>query len=206
MPIEIGDKLPLLMVTLATALAVVPVVIFFVHCMIDGELGVVAGLCAIGVALLLLAVSILAPHPIIPAIVLITIIASIVMFPFARSELDKREHKVLDTAQLEKAHREFAQRPDNVYSRFAIAKHLYDHGLAGHAIAIAEEAGSSLSREVDPVRNASQRDLFDRELDRVELMPNTDIVDAQVEDERQRNYDAGQRESEIGNPLQHAAY
>ena len=97
-------------------------------------------------------------------IVFAVFLGTAVFFPFAYTQLMKREHRLADTDELERAHRAFAAHPDNVGARFQLARCLYMHGMVAHAVAIAEEAVSGLSEEVDPVSNRSYRDMFRSEI------------------------------------------
>lgn len=157
-----GDQMPGLIVAIAMGIPVVIWLLIMIHWMVDGDLDVRIGAASIFLAIAMLPLSIWAP-PYVSAILCVTMVASIIFLPFARSFLSQQLHRQLDTQELEKAHASFGSRPDNIGAQFAIAQALYKHGLLGNAIAIAERAMGSLSTEVDPATNRSFRDLYYRE-------------------------------------------
>lgn len=160
---DYAADLPRLLIAIAMVVPVTAWIVLSIHWMLMGDLDVRAGFTAILVAIALMPLAIWPPHPAVPGIIFVMMLATLAFFPFARTQLMARLHRVIDIEELQKAHAAFAQRPDNVASRLAIARALHVHGLLAPAIAIAEQALSTLPNERDPVSNRSTRDLFANE-------------------------------------------
>lgn len=127
---------------------------------IDGEIPAFGGIGAMVVLVFLLLVTIKPPHPILPAVVLVVISTLMAFFPFALTQLERADLIGFSLDQLEKAYAAYRANPDNVPVRLELARQVYEQGLPHHAIAIADAALDSLSKDRDPVWNRSLRDQF----------------------------------------------
>jgi len=142
-------------------------IVFVVHWMIDGLVDAIVGVLAIGLAFGLVALVIWAPLPEMKGAIFVSILATLVTFPFAYSQMGRLEFREVDEHELERAHIAFASNPENVASRFEIARVLATYGLKGHAIAIADQVARQIPDERDEISNRSTRDLFRTEIYRL---------------------------------------
>ncbi|MFY9235096.1 MAG: hypothetical protein WAO58_11635 [Fimbriimonadaceae bacterium] len=148
------------LITGASIIVVGLTVLLIIYKMLEGGFETIPGIVAITACLVLLAIAIRPPHPMLPALVLIVIISLVAFFPFAETMLEKAAMQGIDTDQLEKSYAALRARPDNAAAKLAIAKMLHTHGMREHAIAVASTALGTLSAEIDPLQNRSIRDLF----------------------------------------------
>jgi hypothetical protein len=162
--VDYSDPFVRLVIAVGMVLVVMVWVYMAMHWIAEGDLEAIPGIISILVAAGCIPVAVWFPNPTIALIAAVVIFASVVSFPFARSQLDARLHREIDTDELEKAHSAYAAAPSNAHARFEIARVLYKLGLPGHAIAIAEEAAAGLSTANDPTTNRSYREFFHREL------------------------------------------
>lgn len=151
-------------INLLLVLGMIPVMgfaaVWIVQRMVGGDMDVVPGvigLCAIAV---LFGTAILVPEQRMASPVLVIVISFMVFFPFAETQLERQEMIGIDSSRIDKAHRELSIRPENVAARFDLARALYDRGLHGHAIALAENTLDHLSSERDIMTMQSLRDKF----------------------------------------------
>lgn len=146
------------------SLALIPVMgfaaVWIVSRMVQGDLGVAPGLGGLCVLVALMMIAVLVPEQRMTAPVFLVTVVTMAFFPFAETYLERIGLDSAETDRLDRAHRELAVRPENVPARFDLARALYDRGLSGHAIALAEDALNGLSSHMDPLTNRSQRDLF----------------------------------------------
>lgn len=152
-----------LMITLPAALIIAFAVLMVVYRMIDAALHVAVGFGIIGLLLVVLFFCVWPPHPAVPAIALVCVVASMVGFPFAESYLEKVLGEELEVDQLEKVLKAWHARPDNVAAQLQLAEALYRQGFRHHAIALGNDALSRASTRMDNVSNTSIRDMFRRE-------------------------------------------
>lgn len=134
--------------------------VWIVRNMVGGELDVVPGIVGIFLMVVLFAVAVFVPEQRMAGPVIVTVLALMVFFPFAQTQLEKQEMVGIDDYRIDKAHKELSVRPENVAARFELARALYDRGLAGHAIAFAENTLDHLSGDRDPMTMQSLRDKF----------------------------------------------
>jgi hypothetical protein len=128
--------------------------------MIGGDLPGFAGFVALVVLIGTMYFCVNPPHPWVPGIGLVAIIALMATFPFMEKELEKREQREYDSEKLERAYMALAQKPDNPSAAFEVARWLRVQGFHRDAIAIAEASLAGLSTTRDEVRNMSLRDAF----------------------------------------------
>src|SRR5687768_6967928 len=113
-------------------------IISLIHWTVQGDVDVLISLPGILVAIVLGVLTLSPPDPRLAPLFFLTVMATVVFFPFVRSALIQRALHRVDVEQLEKACDVLHQRPANIGSELRIARILYDKGLLGHAIGIAE--------------------------------------------------------------------
>lgn len=154
------DRAIAFFITLPSAVLVGVCVVIIIHRMISADLAVVHGIVAMGVLLATLALCVRPPHPMFPILAWVAILALMLTYPFAETQLIKVQLRDIDVEKLERSYNALAARPDNAAAAFEVAKQLYAFGFVEQAIAIAESTLMQLSQKVDSVTNASFRDAF----------------------------------------------
>ena len=122
-------------------LAWIPLAVWILSCVnwtIAGDIDVVTGFVGVAMAFGLGYEAINPPVPQLAPLTVVAVFVTVLMFPFARMAMEKKQLKNLDIEQLEKAYQSLGLRPDNVMAKFRIAKVLFDLGVCGHAVRIAE--------------------------------------------------------------------
>ncbi|HTQ09163.1 MAG TPA: hypothetical protein VMI31_03745 [Fimbriimonadaceae bacterium] len=152
-----------LLTTLGTGMVLSIAAVFIVHKMVDKDLSIPAGIGAMFVMILCMILCVKPPHPVVPAVVLISVVTLLAFFPFAEQKLEEFELRKIDAERLARAFGIVEARPDNFAAKLELAKWIHEHGFAAHAIYLAESTLSQLSTEKDDVKNRSMRDLFSRE-------------------------------------------
>lgn len=154
-------------INLLGTLAMIPIAglaaVWLVQRMVQGDLNVLAGFFGLFSLVGLFAIAVFVPDNKMLLPVIVLLVSAMVYFPFAETQLEKQELIGVDTSRIDKAHRELSVRPDNVSARFELARALYDRGLPGHAIALAENTLAGLSTQQDAMGNPSMRDKFQSE-------------------------------------------
>lgn len=136
---------------------------------IDGRLHPGFAFCGACLIIFLNFLAISSPNPALKIGIMLIIITGVAFFPYASTQFERAELQSVDIMRLERAHKALAQHPDNIAVRFDIAKTLYDYGLKGHAIAIAETTLRAIDASVDPTVNTSMRNLFLNESQKVKF-------------------------------------
>lgn len=154
------DTLPGLLLTLIFAPVCAVSVLMILKWMFSNELDVAAGLVAICVILIAMILTIMSKNEIIAGIVLLILVTLMAFLPYAVEQFALAELQGIDIDRLDKAYKQISERPENVGAVFVLAQTVYDMGLPGHAVAIAEKLISQLSKEMDPLKNTSIRDIF----------------------------------------------
>ena len=122
-------------------LAWIPLAVWILSCVnwtITGDIDVVTGIAGIAVALGLGYEAINPPVPQLAPLTVVAVFVTVLMFPFVRMAMEKKQLKNIDIEHLEKAYQSLGLRPDNVMAKFRIATVLFDLGVCGHAVRIAE--------------------------------------------------------------------
>lgn len=152
------------MVSLLATLFMIPVfglaIVWVIHKMVSGDVSPTAGFGILFLLLLMLAIAILVPGQKMMIPVLVIVVVGAVFFPFAETQLEKQGLVEIEDSRIDKAHRELAVRPNNYAARFELARALYERGLHGHAICLAENTINAIPSEPDPMTNATLRDKF----------------------------------------------
>lgn len=103
---------------------------------IDALFGIVGAFLgiALGVAIML------QPHPSLAPYLVASVFTLVLVFPYLRSLLTRRELAQIDIESIERAYEQLGERPDGFGPKMRIARLIYGRGLRGHAITLAEEA------------------------------------------------------------------
>ncbi len=136
-----GQRLAEHSAALIGCLAWLPLALWIVACvhwMIDGDIDFLTGILGILMAFGLGYEAINPPVPEMAPLTVIAILLTVVMFPFVRRAMDKRQLRQIDVEALERAYQALAVRPDNVIAKIKVAQKLFDLGICGHALRIAE--------------------------------------------------------------------
>jgi len=155
--------LPGLLIALALALVCAFAVLTLISWMMENLLDVGPGLGGIAILLIVMLVTIFSKSHFVAGAVIVVLLNLIVFLPYAIEQAAKAEMQGTDIDKLDRVHKEISERPENIASYFAISELVYDLGLPGHAVAIAERTLSRLSTETDPIKNQSIRDIFKAE-------------------------------------------
>ena len=110
-------------------LAWIPLAVWILSCVnwtITGDIDVVTGIAGIAVALGLGYEAINPPVPQLAPLTVVAVFVTVLMFPFVRMAMEKKQLKNIDIEHLEKAYQSLGLRPDNVMAKFRIAKVLFD--------------------------------------------------------------------------------
>ena len=113
---------------------------------IANEIEVVSGLLGIGAGFGLGIVAMSPPLPFMQPLAFLTIWLTVVLFPFARHAMNRRELRAVDVEALERAYTILGQRPRDVLGRFRLGQAAWTLGMTGHAMRIAEDC----LQEMDP--------------------------------------------------------
>ncbi len=151
-------------VNLILVLFLIPIMgfaaVWIIHKMVTGDLSFFPGLATFACLILLFAVAVLVPGQKMAIPVIVVVVMAMVFYPFAETQIEKMELERIDYSRIDRAHRELSVRPNNVAARFELASALYDRGMAGTAIVLAEDAINGLSTEQDLMSMQSLRDKF----------------------------------------------
>lgn len=120
-----------------------------VHWMITADIDTAYGVISITIAI---ALGVLVFNPpkndsTISFLVTAAVIASVALFVPMRSVLNRHALVTIDMDAIDRAYKQLEERPNNVGARFKIAKMIYQRGIWGHAIKIAEEALKGMPEE-----------------------------------------------------------
>jgi hypothetical protein len=151
------------LVTIPCAIVVGIVFLLTFYKMVDGEIPLGVGITAMFGQLFLLYNCVAPPHPMLPGIILVTIIVVAALYPFVEEKIDDVGLVAFEADRLENAMMMLQARPDNVAARFQVAKQLHALGYAHHAVAVANEAFANIKEVHDDFANRSLRDQFSME-------------------------------------------
>jgi ribosomal protein L40E len=110
-----------------------------VHWMIQGDLDVLSGFLGSVVAIVLGVFTMRPPVPALAPLFLLAVLAILGFFPYVRSMLEHRAHVQIDVEALERAYSALDLKPGNFGATWRLAQVLYQRGVVGHALAIAED-------------------------------------------------------------------
>lgn len=140
-------------------------VLSLVQWMITGDVDVLVAIPGIAIGIVLGVLTLNPPDPRLAPVFFFAVLATVLFFPFVRQALIKRALHKVDVEQVERAYDQLSLKPGNVGYEMKIARLLYDKGLPGHAIAVAErvlqhapkQLFESEHRMLNQWRAASQR-------------------------------------------------
>jgi hypothetical protein len=116
--------------------------------MIQGEVDVLFGFIGITVAFVLGYFSLMPPLESLRPYTAISVVGTVVVFPFLRQALNQRALVALDVEAMENAYEMLRQKPDNHMQRFKLARLMYDRGHIEPALAVAAEALSNMPEKL----------------------------------------------------------
>src|SRR5687767_9886866 len=123
-------------------------VVSLVQWMIAGEVDVLAGLVGIALGILLGALTLNPPDPRLAPVFFLAVVLTVFFFPVVRHALIKRALHKLDLEQFEKMYNQLSSKPGNASFELKLARMLYDKGLPGHAVAIAERVLENSAKQL----------------------------------------------------------
>ncbi|HJP83626.1 MAG TPA: hypothetical protein VJ835_08990 [Fimbriimonadaceae bacterium] len=128
-------------------------VLALVQWAIQGDVDVLSAFvgCLIGIGLGLLALT--SREPYMAPFILTAVVLTMLVFPAVRSSLNRRALDSIDAEAIERAYEALEQRPTNAPAKFKLAKVIYNKGLAGHALALAESAITQMPEATFPEEN-----------------------------------------------------
>jgi hypothetical protein len=125
-------------------------VLTLVQRMITLDVDVLTGTIGIGMTLGLGYMAISPPIPILQPLSIGSLFASGAMIPLLRFAYNRRELRNADVEAVDKAYEGFVLRPNNPAAKIRLARHLYNLGVRGHALVLAEDAITQLPRKYFP--------------------------------------------------------
>ena len=128
-------------------------VLALVQWAIQGDVDVLSALAGILVGLGLGGTALLAKEPYMAPLILIAVLVTMAAFPVVRSSLNKRALDQIDVDAIERAYEVLGQRPGNGPAIFKLARTIYNKGMAGHAVALAEVAIQQMPESIFPEEN-----------------------------------------------------
>lgn len=134
-----GYQLPLPVI--AGCLIWIPIsiaVVSLIGWMIQGDVDVLVGFLGISIAVGMGVLSFVSKSETLPIFLLFGSISLIVLVPIARKQRETRELAALEIDQLARAYENLAKEPGNVAAKLRIAKLLWNKGVHGSAIALAD--------------------------------------------------------------------
>src|SRR5579862_4844842 len=128
------DALAQFLVAVASGIVLGVAVLLLIYKMIDGDMPVGAGLAALVMIFVSMALAIRPPHPIVPGVVLVMSLTLMAFFPYAEQKLEEFELRAIDAERLARTFEAVRLRPDNFSAKFELARLLYDHGFQAQAM------------------------------------------------------------------------
>jgi hypothetical protein len=141
------DRLTHNSAALIGCIAWLPLAVWIMSCVnwtITGDIDIATGIAGVAVAIGLGYEAINPPVPQLAPLTVVAVLVTVIMFPFVRTAMDRRQLKNIDIEHLEKAYQALGVRPDNLIAKFRIAKILFDLGVCGHAVRIGESLAPNM--------------------------------------------------------------
>lgn len=114
-------------------------VVSLIHWMIQGDIDVILGLAGSIIGLGLGMLTVKPPNPTYSPIFLTAILAVMVLYPFLLKLMNERAHSAIDVELVRRAYEMLDENPNNFGARWRLAQQLYNRGVYGHALQIAED-------------------------------------------------------------------
>lgn len=111
-----------------------------IHYMIGDEIDVVTGIICIALGLILGAYTMISKDPVTRPYFVVAALSMLILYPWFRNMLDKRELHALEVEMIERAYENLGKYPTHLGAKLRIAKGLYQRGHAREAITLAEKA------------------------------------------------------------------
>lgn len=114
-------------------------VVSLIHWMIQGDIDVLLGVAGSIIGLGLGMLTVKPPDPSYSPIFLCAILAVMVLYPFLLKLLNDRAHSAIDVDLIRRAYEGIDENPNNFGARWRLAQQLYNRGVYGHALQIADD-------------------------------------------------------------------
>jgi hypothetical protein len=157
------DALAGFMIAVASGVVLGVAVLLIIYKMVDGDLPPGAGICAMIMVMVAMALAIRPPHPVVPGVVLVLSLTLMAFFPYAEQKLEEFELRRVDANRMAKSYEAARVRPDNFAAKFELAKILHAHGFVSQAIYLTGTTLAGLDTHKDEIQNRSLKDVFHRE-------------------------------------------
>ncbi len=157
------DAIPRFFLTLITVPLFGLGILKCIHWLLLGEVELWQGLLAMGALMGYWVFFLIVPSDTVAIAMIGIAITLFALMPYAQGQLARADFHAIDVQKLERAYQAIYERPEAVPAYFQLAEALYNLGLDGHAIVIAEQTLNGLSQNLDPLKNRSPRDLYKEE-------------------------------------------
>ncbi|MBL8064929.1 MAG: hypothetical protein JNM34_03620 [Chthonomonadaceae bacterium] len=114
--------------------------VWMIHWMVSGDIDPVFGFLSLIVAVGLGVMTVSPPMPGMGPLIFLATVGSMVMFPFIRLSMSRRELASIDIDLMNRCHDALESKPENVGALLKMAEALYARGQPFHAIALGEKA------------------------------------------------------------------
>lgn len=125
-------------------------IVSLVHWMVMGEIDAISGVFGIFVAFGMGYLGLNPPFPDLPMILFVASLATVALAPMTRVAMNRSALSALDVEAIGRAYELLASKPDNFGAKFRLARSLYNKGIVGHAIAIADSALKNVPERMFP--------------------------------------------------------
>ncbi|MEA2552486.1 MAG: hypothetical protein QOJ65_662 [Fimbriimonadaceae bacterium] len=117
-------------------------IVSMIHWMVQGEIDAGYGIIGVflGFGLGILAINPPEGSEFLTPVVMFAVVITVVLFVPLRSAINRHELVSIDMEAISRAYGQLEERPNNVGAKFKIAKLVYNRGLHGHAIKLADDA------------------------------------------------------------------
>jgi hypothetical protein len=133
-------------------------IIALIHWAISGEVDALVMVIGIGAAVALGYFTTNPPDPRLGPLLFTVVLGTVVVFPFARSAMNRHALMALESEQAERAYEVLRLSPNNIGARMKLARVLFVRGLAGHAVLLGETTLKGLPKQafLDDFREVEQ--------------------------------------------------
>jgi len=154
------EAFPALITTIPLFLLIGFCILKLIGMLLLQEISLGAALAGVALLLLTLYVGVKAGGSTVAIGILVSVAALMAFYPYALEQLDHADMREVDADTLLQAHVVISEQPMNVPAWFRLAEMLHALGLPGHAVALSDRVVATLSANLDPMQNRSQRDLY----------------------------------------------
>ena len=128
-------------------------VLSLVHWAVQGDVDVLSALFGILVGIGLGMTALLAREPYMAPLILTAVVLTRGAFPAVRASLNKRALDKIDVEAIERAYAVLERTPTNAPAKFKLARTIYNKGMPGQALALAEAAIHQMPEAIFPEEN-----------------------------------------------------